>query len=144
MRYTFSQKWTLTIKVNRNNLEERTLDMIYRYIISHYKRNLKLKITNIVYELDSQGKLHLHGMVEAPPHIRFNHLNILGCEVWKEKMTDFAGWMRYCHKNVYQLWTSRHFNVRSRDEMNSLLAIQDYISSAPPANVVRSEAEHEE
>lgn len=118
--------------MNRNNLSEDILDLIYRYIVSHYKRNLGCKLTNCVYERDSQNKLHLHGIIMAPEGVLYKHLNVEGVMVYKKPIDNLAGWMKYCNKAVYKVLETRHFNIRTRDEINTLQSIETYISSAPP------------
>lgn len=128
------KKLALSIKCNHNYFSQPQLDDIYKYIISFYKRIFGIKLVQSVYELDSKGKLHYHGIIMSPSHIKYPQFFIKGFMIYVKKITDLPGWMKYIYKNPLLCLETSHFNVRSEYEFNSTTQILNHLQTISTSN----------
>lgn len=65
-------------------------------------KNLASKgtIVDYVYETDSKGRLHIHGILEVVKQPYFKSLIPKGYHFKYEGLYDKSGWERYIHKTI--------------------------------------------
>lgn len=96
-----SVELALTVKVNSNLFDTGTLENIYeRYL--YEIRNL-CKVNMLVYELDSDKKLHFHAHITCSSKTPYKLLQISPLHVYVKRITSKAGWYKYMFKEPYKL-----------------------------------------
>lgn len=84
-------------------------------------------ISDFVYETDSKGKLHIHGILEVIKTPYFKSLIPKGYGTKFEEIYDLAGWQRYIHLDIANI----HESMQLAD---SVFCRYNYIFDKPYQN----------
>lgn len=125
--------YAYTVKKLSVSLEEQTYDM-YDYVINEGTRCAKLPYglangSERVYELDSKGKLHVHGIFFASIALRYSDVFCRGYHIFiRALMTlnDVKRWRNYLKKHPID---EDAFNYRRQEYLN--LKSKEYFKSHP-------------
>lgn len=90
-----TQLYAFTYKINR--MKAPTEEDYNKYVLKDLRQ--KYKIIDHIFEKDSKGKLHVHGVIDFGASCpRFTTVVPNGVHAHHVKITDIGGWQRYMLK----------------------------------------------
>lgn len=92
---TSFQSWGFTVKRLGSEMPTRE---DYDAVIEKFKKLCKT-ISYLVYEEDSEGKLHIHGIIQLDKRFYRKRLQVTGFHMCLREIYDENGWIRYCDKD---------------------------------------------
>lgn len=92
-----TRSWAFTLKVLHNRVDEIFEDDY----VPFFKKLVKAKciLDFNVYEHDSRGKMHIHGIFTCPRNYYVKRLAVPGLSHKFVEVYDYDGWKKYCHKD---------------------------------------------
>lgn len=89
-----SQSWAFTVKKLGSNIFQSDYDFVMKIFNKHGK------VFDHIYEKDSHGIIHIHGIIQLDKKFHRKRLCIHGYHVKLVEIFDHQGWLEYMYKDV--------------------------------------------
>lgn len=93
------KKETFALTLKWNNIVD-PKDIDYERVMLSWGTLYDIEYKDVVYEKDSKGKVHMHGVIILPFGFYRKRLKVQGLHVCIRPLTDPIGWNKYCNKCV--------------------------------------------